>query len=141
VSIEQLTSNAFRNFIETFPSVHSKRVYKNNLKLYMQYRGTTEYEQLLGGDPRLIQSQVMEYIPYLRKLNTLTGRSIDTRLSAVQKFYETNDVKLKWKKIKTYIGSRRKKMKDRADTREEIAKMLEKADQSCAIYMMHFQQS
>ena len=129
MAIEQLTSNAFRNFIETFPSVHSKRVYKNNLKLYMQYRGATEYEQLLEGDPRLLQSQVIEYILHLRNQNTLTGRSINTRLSAIQKFYETNDVELKWKKIKTYIGSRRKKMKDRAYTHEEIAKMIEKADQ------------
>jgi hypothetical protein len=37
VSIEQVTSNAFRNFIETLPSIYSKRVYKNNLKLFMQY--------------------------------------------------------------------------------------------------------
>jgi site-specific recombinase XerD len=95
----------------------------------MQYRGTTEYEQLLEGDPKLIQSQVIEYILHLRKQNTLTGRSINTRHSAIQKFYETNDVELKWKKIKTYIGSRKKKMKDRAYTREEIAKMLEKANQ------------
>ena len=127
MSIEQL--NVFRNFIETLPSIHSKRVYKNNLKLYMQYIGATEYEQMLEGDPRLIQSRIVEYIFHLRKQNTLTGRSINTRLSAIQKFYETNDVELKWKKIKSYIGSRKKKMKDRAYTREEIAKMLEKADQ------------
>jgi site-specific recombinase XerC len=95
----------------------------------MQYIGATEYEQLLEGDPRLIQSRIVEYIFHLRKQNTLTGRSINTRLSAIQKFYETNDVELKWKKIKSYIGSRKKKMKDRAYTREEIAKMLEKADQ------------
>lgn len=92
MSIEQLTSNAFRNFIETFPSIHSKRVYKNNLKLYMQYRGAAEYEQLLESDPKVIQSQIIEYILHLRKQNTLTGRSINTRLSAIQKFYETNDI-------------------------------------------------
>lgn len=91
--------------------------------------GSTEYEQLLKGDPRVIQSQIIEYVLHLRKQNTLTGRSINTRLSAIQKFYETNDVELKWKKIKSYIGSRKKKMKDRAYTREEITKMLEKADQ------------
>jgi integrase len=129
VSTEQLTNNAFRNFIETLPSIHSKRVYKNNLKLYMQYRGVAEHEQLLEGDPRVVQSQIIEYILHLRKQNTLTGRSINTRLSAIQKFYETNDVELRWKKIKSYIGSRKKKIKDRAYTREEIAKMLEKADQ------------
>jgi site-specific recombinase XerC len=111
------------------PSIYSKRVYKNNLKLFMQYRGATEYERLLKGEPRVIKSQIIEYILHLKKQNTLTGRSINTRLSAIQKFYETNDVELKWKKIKSYIGSRKKKMKDRAYTREEITKMLEKADQ------------
>lgn len=129
MSTEQLTNNAFRNFIETLPSIHSKRVYKNNLKLYMQYRGVAEHEQLLEGDPRVVHSQIIEYILHLRKQNTLTGRSINTRLSAIQKFYETNDVELRLKKIKSYIGSRKKKIKDRAYTREEIAKMLEKADQ------------
>jgi hypothetical protein len=60
VSIEQITSNAFRNFIETLPSIHSKRVYKNNLKLFMQYKGVADYEQLLEGDPR-VYSQPLWY--------------------------------------------------------------------------------
>lgn len=95
----------------------------------MQYRGATEYEQLLEVDPRVIQLKIINYILHLRKQNTLTGQSINTRLSAIQKFYETKDVELKRKKIKSYIGSRKKKMKDRAYTYEEITKMLEKADQ------------
>jgi integrase len=129
MNVEQLVSDAFCNFVESLPSVHSKKVYRNNLRLYMQYRGLTECEQLLEGEPRLIQSQIIEYVLHLKKQNTLTGRSINTRLSSIQKFYEINDIELKWKKIKSYIGSRRKKMKDRAYTREEIVKMLEKADQ------------
>ena len=64
VSIEQVTSNAFRNFIETLPSIYSKRVYKNNLKLFMQYRGATEYElnkknskiYVDGANPSVIKS-------------------------------------------------------------------------------------
>ena len=126
---EQVTSSAFRNFIQALPSPHSQSVYKNNLKLYMQYKGVTEYERLLDENPKVIQSHMVEYVLYLRNQNMLTGRSINARLNALQKFYDTNDVELKWKKIKSYIGSRRKKLKDRAYTREEIARMLEKANQ------------
>jgi integrase len=129
MSTEQVTSHAFRNFIEALPSIHSRSVYKNNLKLYMQFRGMTEYEQLLVGDPKTIHSHIVEYILYLRNQNLLTGRSINARLNALQKFYDTNDVELRWKKIKSYIGSRKKRLKDRAYTREEIAKMLENANQ------------
>jgi site-specific recombinase XerC len=105
MNVEQLVSDAFCNFVESLPSVHSKKVYRNNLRLYMQYRGLTECEQLLEGEPRLIQSQIIEYVLHLKKQNTLTGRSINTRLSSIQKFYEINDIELKWKKIKSYIGS------------------------------------
>jgi integrase len=93
----------------------------------MQYRGVTEYEWLLGEDPQVIQSHIIEYVLYLRNQKLLTGRSINARLNALQKFYDTNDVDLKWKKIKSYIGSKKKRLKDRAYTREEIARMLENA--------------
>lgn len=75
----------------------------------MQYRGVTEYELLLDGDPKAIQSHMIEYVLYLRNQNLLTGRSINARLNALQKFYDTNDVELKWKKIKLNPISDREK--------------------------------
>ena len=59
-------------------------------------------------------------------------------MSAVKKFYDTNDIELRWKKIKSYIGKGRKNKKDRPYTRPEIIKMLEKADQRTrvAIFLM-----
>jgi integrase len=53
-------------------------------------------------------------------------------MAPIKKFYETNDIELKWTKIKSYVGKgkgRRGGRKDRPYTVKEISKMLEKADQ------------
>jgi hypothetical protein len=43
-------------------SPYSKISYRGNLKLYMQHRNVTDCERLLEGNPRLIQSQIIDYI-------------------------------------------------------------------------------
>jgi len=53
-------------------------------------------------------------------------------MAAVKKFYDTNDIELKWAKIKSYVGKGKGRgggRKDRPYTIKEISKMLEKADQ------------
>jgi integrase len=53
-------------------------------------------------------------------------------MAAIKKFYDTNDIELKWAKIKSYVGKgkgREGGRKDRPYTIKEISKMLEKADQ------------
>ena len=120
--------SAYRNFIESLPSPISKIVYRNNLKLYARYRNA-EIEKLLEGDPRLLQSQIIDYIIYLKNAG-LSGNSINTRIDSIKKFYESNDIDLRWKKIKGYIGSRKKRVKkDRPYTHEEIKKILDKANE------------
>ena len=88
--------------------------------------------QPIQGDPRLIQSQLIEYIIYLRENRKLGSNSINTNMAAVKKFYDTNDIELKWAKIKSYVGKGKGRgggRKDRSYTIKEISKMLEKADQ------------
>jgi hypothetical protein len=51
--------------------------------------------QPIQGDPRLIQSQLIEYIIYLRENRKLGLNSINTNMAAVKKFYDTNDIELK----------------------------------------------
>ena len=88
--------------------------------------------QLLHGDPRLIQSQLIEYVIHLREDRKLGSNSINTNMAAIKKFYETNDIELKWTKIKSYVGKGKGKgggRKDRPYTIKEISKMLEKTDQ------------
>jgi integrase len=69
----------------------------------------------------------------MREELKVASTTINTRIAAVRKFYDCNDIELKWKKIKSYVGRARttknKGKKDRPYTSLEILKMLEKADE------------
>jgi integrase len=67
----------------------------------------------------------------MREELKISAATINTRIAPIKKFYDTNDIELKWKKIKSYVGRSKSKnnRKDRPYTHYEIAKMLEKADQ------------
>jgi integrase len=131
-----LTGQAYRNFIETVHSPFSRISYKNSLTLYMQVRGIQDCKQLVEEDPKIIQSNLIEYVISLREKNKLNAATIKSRIAAVKKFYDTNDIELKWKKINSYIGRGRKDRKDRPYTRSEIIKMLEKADQRARVAIL-----
>jgi len=68
----------------------------------MRFRRVNDCSQPNQG--RLIQSQLIEYIIYLRENKKLGSNSINTNMAAVKKFYDTNDIELKWAKIKSYVG-------------------------------------
>lgn len=104
----------------------------------MSWRKVQNCDQLLEGDPRLIQSQLIDYVIYLRQEKKLAARTINTAMAAIRKFYDTNDVELKWKKIKMYVHhkSSNGRKKDRPYTHFEISKMLEKAGQRAKIIIL-----
>jgi translation initiation factor IF-3 len=99
----------------------------------MRFRGVEDCNQLIEEDPKTIQSQLIDYVISLREENKLNATTIRTRIAAVKKFYDTNDIELKWRKIKSYIGKGRKIKRNRPYTHFEIAKMLEKADQRARV--------
>ena len=101
---QTLAGQPYRNFIETVHSPYTRMVYRNSLQLYMRFRRLNDYSQPIQGDPRLIQSQLIENIIYLRENRKLGSNSINTNMAAVKKFYDTNDIELKWAKIKSYVG-------------------------------------
>jgi integrase len=133
-----LAGQSYRNFIEAVPSMSSRLVYRNSLQLYMQYRKIEDCSLLLKGDLKLIEQQIIDYIIYLREELKLARPTINSRIAAIKKFYETNDVELRWKKICSYVGrgAIRRSKKDRPYTRSEIMKMLEKADQRGRILIL-----
>jgi site-specific recombinase XerD len=99
----QFIGPAYRNFIETVHSPFTRVVYKNSLRIYIQYRKIQDCNQLLEGDPKILQQQLIGYIIYLREECKLTATTINSRMAAIKKFYDTNDLELKWKKIKSLI--------------------------------------
>lgn len=135
-----VSGKSYRNFIEAIHSPFSRNVYRNVLKQYLRFRKLENCDKLLEGDPRLIESQLIEYIIYLREERKLVGGSINTVMATIRKFYDINDIELRWKKIKMYVGKGKgNNKKDRPYTHHEIARMLEKADQRgrIAILLMY----
>jgi hypothetical protein len=128
-----LSGASYRNFIETIHSPFSRVNYKNSLSLYMQFRKIDNCNSLVTEDPKIIQDSLINYILYLREEMKIASSTISTRIAILRKFYDCNEIELKWKKIKSYIGKsksiRYNGKKDRPYTSMEILKMLEKADE------------
>src|SRR5215207_367557 len=126
-----LTGQSYSNFIEAVHSPFTRYSYRNSLSLYMQYKKVVSCDLLLQEDPRLAQQRLIDYIIYMREELKISAATINTRIAPIKKFYDTNDIELKWKRIKSYVGRSKSKnnRKDRPYTHYEIAKMLEKADQ------------
>lgn len=91
--VEQQES-AQRLFIESLASPVSRIVYRNSLNLCAQYRNVQTLEDLLKRDPRLLQSQIIDYIIHLKEKG-LSGYSISTHINSIKKFYESNDIDLR----------------------------------------------
>jgi integrase len=73
----------------------------------------------------------------LREERKLVGGSINTVMATIRKFYDINDIELRWKKIKMYVGKGKgNNKKDRPYSHQEIARMLEKADQRARIAIL-----
>ena len=134
--------SAYKSFIYSIESEFTKKLYVKHLKNYIKYRfglyeDERDYDKLLEGDPRLIQSQIIEYVIYLKEDRKLTAASIRSITSALHRFYEINDLELRWKKIYSYAGQIKKKGKDRPYTKEEISRFLDKADQrECVMVLL-----
>lgn len=70
----------------------------------MRYRNIYSCNLLLQEDPRLIQGYLIDYIIYMREELKIASSTINTRIAAVRKFYDCNDIELRWKKIKKLRG-------------------------------------
>jgi hypothetical protein len=66
-----------------------------------------EFEGLLKGDSRLIQSHLIDYIIH-PKSSGISGISINTCINSIKKFYEANDIELKWKHRITWRTAKQK---------------------------------
>jgi hypothetical protein len=86
-----------------------------------------DYEALMA-EPRLVQSQIIDYIIYCKNTKKLAPASIRVNIAAIRHFYEMNDVELKWKKINAFLGEFYRVVEDRAYSHEEIKKMVDAAD-------------
>ena len=123
---------AYFNFINSIKSESTKALYENNLKLYMNFCGVTDFKELLEIDA---QRYIIRYVMSLREKN-LAGNSIKSRLNPVFHFYEMNEVTLNKKKIRMFKGGFIKKSRDRSYTHEEIKKILDVCDMRMKVVIL-----
>ena len=84
--------------------------------------------ELLKGEPKLIQSNIIEWLIHVKEVQNLSSASVTLYCTALRHFYDMNDITgLNWKKISSFIGENIKTIKDRPYTREEISKLLDAA--------------
>jgi integrase len=125
------TGQAYRNFIQAVHSPYSRGAYKNSLSLYLRYRGFNTCDQILQEDQKIAQAHLVDYTIYMREELQLSKSTINNRLAAVKKFFEKNQVDLRWKHIKDYIGNggtRKNRKRDRPYTHLEVQRMVDAAD-------------
>ena len=79
----------------------------------MRFIKTSNTSSLLKQDNKTIEQQMISYLLDMRN-QKLSYASLFTRLAALKKFYEMNDVTLNWKKVSSYLGENTKRFKDRA---------------------------
>ena len=122
------SGEAYRYFVNSARSMATKNAYTKALRLYMRFKGLTDCEQLLAGEPKLIQSNIIEWLIHLKEVQNLSSASVTLYCTALRHFYDMNDITgLNWKKITSFIGENIKTVKDRPYTREEISKLLDAA--------------
>jgi integrase len=115
-----LAGDAYRNFADTIKSDKTREQYKRCLVKFMRFASITEVDNLL------VLAEV-DYISYL-KARKLSAVTISLYLAAVIHFYSMNDVTVNRRRIGLFIPQKIIYNRDRAYTREEIAKLLEFCD-------------
>ena len=127
---ESSSSRSLRRFINSINSPRTEETYVNSIKLYMQYHNIKDFDSLLQIDKEKTFEMIEDFLEYLRKKQKRSLSRINTILCSIRLFYSVNRYDdLNWYILNRFKGKERKRMvKDRAYTRQEIHKILDYAD-------------
>lgn len=87
----------------------------------------TDYDLLVSQDPKIIQANIIQFTIYCKDIRRLAPSTIKGHLAAIRKFFDMNDIDLRWKRINAYQGEFYKVVEDRSYTHEEIKKLVDLA--------------
>jgi hypothetical protein len=132
------SSSAYRNFIFSIKSPKTRLEYTCLLRYFMAWLkmdvlnddNYNNYEKLLHKDPKLITSDIIDFIIYLKYKKRLSPASVSSHIAALHHFYDMNDIgdQLKWKKINSFKGEYYNTTEDRPYSREEIKILVDRAE-------------
>jgi site-specific recombinase XerD len=137
--IQSLKGTAYDSFVNALRSPETKRVYVNSLKRYMKYLKITDPDDLLKNSfferdspknnfSKVIETHLIDYVMSLRQ-DGIAYATIQHLIAPVFTFYQLNDVIVNRKKVHRYLGERKRVVKDKAYTIEQIGQALQNADQ------------
>lgn len=59
-------SKPYQNFVDSLKSSRTLKTYNIALRLFMGFRRVSDISELLKDDPKVIESEIIEYIIYLK---------------------------------------------------------------------------
>jgi len=98
----------YSNYIYSIKTEVSRQTYIKCLKYYMKFLGVSTLRELVveGKPQKIIESDIKEYLIYLRNQKKTSYVTASLYLSAVRKFYHVNsDYSFKWDLITKYLGN------------------------------------
>jgi integrase len=126
----------YDNFTNSIKSNVTKNRYVYCLNRYIKFLGYDNNktgsridDDMLLQQPKVVESNIIRYLVWLKQDQKLSAVSINLYLSAVLHFYAMNDIILNRKKLSMYVGDYIRPNKDRAYTTAEIQKLLEFCDE------------
>jgi integrase len=129
------SSIAYGNFMHSLRSPKTRSEYVCSLHYYMAWlkmdvlRDDDNYDKLLRKDPKLITSDIIGFILYLKDNKKLSPATISAYIAALRHFYNMNDMEdLKWKKINSFKGEYYNVTEDRPYSRDEIKILVDCTD-------------
>jgi integrase len=97
----------YKNFIYSIKTQITRKNYLHFLKYYIKFLGVKSLRELVEGkSQKIIESDIKEYLVYLRNKKKLSYESAKIYLVAIRKFYYVNsDYQFKWDLITSYLGN------------------------------------
>jgi hypothetical protein len=97
----------YRNFIHSIKTQITQENYSKYLKYYMKFVGAKTLKELVDKPQKIIESDIKEYLMYLRtKKKRISHSSLQMYLAPIRKFYYINsDYQFKWDLINLYLGN------------------------------------
>ena len=123
-------------FENSLKSEKTRELYLYFLNQFKDYYKLKDYDSILKIDQKQLQIMVEDYVMMLKK--RLNPNSIGTHMAGVQAFFDTNDVELKWKKIRRLFPAKIKRTGSRMWTAADIDLMLKNTRDLRQKALIHF---
>ena len=104
ISLSSDDDKLYRNFIHSIKTRATRENYLKFLQYYMKFLDIKNLRELIEKPQKIIESDIKEYLVYLRKERKISYVTANTYLVPIRKFYYVNsDYQFKWDLISSYL--------------------------------------